>query len=187
MSTEKPECPGVLRGFPLSPDLYADDVRGILDTCLERYGEREWRAVVLTQEIHGHLGIYSALGAKMGLRAIELLEARGIHQEPSIVSYAGSIPPISCFNDGLQVSTGSTVGHGLFSVADDPVKRAEADFSAGGSVFTLRLREEYSRQIRSDIEKGTAVYGRSPAYWQYVRRLALGYWRDWDRKEIFAQ
>ena len=186
MYTEKTVCPGVLKDFPLSPDLYADDVRDILDTCLERYGEREWRVVVLSQEIHGHLGIYSALGAKMGLRAMELLEARGIYQEPTIVSYAGSVPPISCFNDGLQVSTGSTVGHGLFSVADNPVKRAEADFSAGGTVFTLRLKEEYSRQIRSDIEKGTAAYGRSPEYWEYVRRLALEYWRDWDRTVIFG-
>ena len=32
---------------------------------IERFGLREWRAVVLTNEVHGHLGIYSSLGVKV--------------------------------------------------------------------------------------------------------------------------
>ena len=60
---------GVLKSFLFPQDLYADDVADIVGNCIKRHGEAEWRAVVLTNDIHGHLGIYSTLGAKMGLRA----------------------------------------------------------------------------------------------------------------------
>ena len=57
--------------FPLSADLYAADVAAICERTIARYGSDEWRKVTLTNALHGHLGIYSTLGAKMGLRACE--------------------------------------------------------------------------------------------------------------------
>ena len=62
----------VLKNFPLHPTHYADDVAQILTPSIERYGEQEWQAIVQTNELHGHLGIYSTIGAKMGLYAREL-------------------------------------------------------------------------------------------------------------------
>ena len=113
---------GVLKSFLLPADFYADDVRDIVGNCIQRYGEEEWQAVTLTNEIHGHLGIYSTLGAKMGIRARELFRKRGAEGEMQILSFAGNVPPVSCLNDGLQVSTGASMGHGLFAVsAQNPV------------------------------------------------------------------
>ncbi|MBQ9410302.1 MAG: formylmethanofuran dehydrogenase subunit E family protein [Bacteroidales bacterium] len=175
---------GVLKSFQFPQDFYADDVRDIVGTCISRYGEQEWKVITLTNEIHGHLGIYSTLGAKMGLRAKELLQAEG---HVSVVSYAGAIPPVSCFNDGLQVSTGASLGHGLIRISEDPLKRPEAVFTCGEKSIRLALKPEYDAIIRRDIEEGVALYGHSPSYWQYVRSLALKYWRDWDRKEIFTE
>jgi pyrimidine-specific ribonucleoside hydrolase len=57
----------VLKSFPLHPTLYADDVALILTPSIERHGQQEWRLIVQTNELHGHLGIYSTIGAKMGL------------------------------------------------------------------------------------------------------------------------
>lgn len=153
---------------------------------MERFGPREWRLVVLTHEIHGHLGIYSTLGVKMGLRARELFESEGLDGDIAVLSHAGSVPPVSCLNDGLQVSTGATVGHGLIAVSEDPEKRVEARFSCGGRDLTLRLRPEFESQIREDIRAGVERFGHSPAYWQYVRSLALRYWAEWDRTQIFS-
>ena len=175
---------GVLKSFQFPQDFYADDVRDIVGTCVSRYGETEWRIITLTNEIHGHLGIYSTLGAKMGLRAAELLQAE---DHISVVSFAGSEPPVSCFNDGLQVSTGASLGHGLITVSDEPDKRAEAHFTSGGKTLKLRLKPEYENRIREDIKEGVARYGHSPSYWQYVRSLALKYWAEWGRKEIFTE
>ena len=76
---------GVLKSFLLPADFYADDVRDIVGNCIQRYGEEEWRAVTLTNEIHGHLGIYSTLGAKMGIRARELFRERGAEGEEGSV------------------------------------------------------------------------------------------------------
>lgn len=176
---------GVLRSFDLPFDLYADDVQSIVGDAVERFGEREWKAVLLTNEIHGHLGIYSTIGAKMGLRACELLGDPGPDSQVSIISHAGSRPPVSCLNDGLQTSTGATVGHGLFQVADTAVPYPEATFICKDKSLTLRLKEEYRSQIESDIRTGVERFGHSPAYWAYVRSLAIRYWSGWDRREIF--
>ena len=110
---------GILKSFLLPLDLYADDVAEIAPDCLRQYGEPEWRSVLLTNEIHGHLGIYSTLGAKMGVWARDLFRERGVDEPVSVLSSAGSIPPVSCLNDGLQVSTGASMGHGLFAVAPE--------------------------------------------------------------------
>ena len=179
----------VLTSFQLPESLYADDVNAILRVTQERFGIREWRLVVLTNEIHGHLGIYSTIGVKMGLRVKEILEAEGYAEEPTIVSYAGSIPPISCMNDGLQVSTGSTLGHGLISIADTDKASPSALISYAKSKhnpsFRIELKEEYRKQIEEDILKGVNMYGHTEPYWKYVRQLALKYWSTWDRREIF--
>lgn len=145
--------------------------------------ERERRAVELTNQIHGHIGIYSILGAKMGLHARDLFGADG---PIGIVSYAGLTPPVSCFNDGLQISTGSTLGRGLISVADDPQARAEATFTCGGKTIRLRLKPEFESIIQADIRRGVDLFGHSPKYWQYVEDLALRYSQDWDRGDIFV-
>lgn len=150
-----------------------------------RYGFREWRLVVLTYRIHGHLGIYSTLGAKMGLFAREWFEKEGIAGHISLVSYAGSVPPVSCLNDGLQMSTGATVGHGLISISDDPDKRVEALFTRGEKTLRVWLKPAYEERIREDIRYGVQQYGSSPAYWKYIRNLALKYWAKWDRTKIF--
>lgn len=179
----------VLTSFLLPESLYADDVIAILRVTQERFGTREWRLVVLANEIHGHLGIYSTLGVKMGLHAMEILEEEGYSEEPTIVSYAGSTPPISCMNDGLQVSTGSTLGHGLISISQGSERIPAALFSCGDDKrrisFRVELKETYREQIEEDIKKGVTLYGHTKPYWEYVRGLALKYWSSWDRKEIF--
>lgn len=86
------------------------DVVPIIDSAISRHGPSEWRAGVLTNELHGHLGIYATIGVKMGIRAREYFNI-GV-DDIFVTTYAGHKPPISCMNDGLQVGTGASVGHG---------------------------------------------------------------------------
>ncbi len=174
----------VFYGFPVSGNLYSDDVASILDSTLARHGASEWRAAVLTNELHGHLGIYATIGVKMGIRAREFFNI-GV-DDIHVTSYAGSTPPVSCLNDGLQVGTGGTVGHGLIIVADVKHPRPEAEFKFKDRTLRLRLKEQYARRIRDDVRHGVELYGTSsPKYWQYIRELALRYWAEFDRHEIF--
>ena len=174
----------VFEGFPDNPELYADDVRPLMQNIIRRHGREEWRLGVLTNELHGHLGIYAIVGAKMGLRARQYFHI-GI-DDISIVSHAGSLPPLSCINDGLQVSTGGTLGHGLITVLSEPPFQPEAAFTFKGRTIRIRLKELYWKIIRNDIGKGIKLYGlNTEDYWKYVRKLAIHYWLEWDRLNIF--
>ncbi|MBQ4541109.1 MAG: formylmethanofuran dehydrogenase subunit E family protein [Alistipes sp.] len=168
--------------FPLSADLYAADVAAICERTIARYGSDEWRKVTLTNALHGHLGIYSTLGAKMGLRACEEMA----RDEMEIISLAGSRPPMSCMNDGLQVATGSTLGHGLITATLSHNPRPVALFHTSERSFLLALKSTHLRQIQHDIAE--CILRNSPdseGYWADVRSLAIGYWEQMDRHEIF--
>jgi len=144
----------------------------------------EWRICVLTNEMHHHLGIYALIGAKMGLRAREHLGAA--FGAVRVVSFAGNQPPVSCFNDGLQLSTGATLGHGNIVVADERPARPEARFHEEGRSVQLRLNGEYQARIRSDVAQAVKQHGSlTPPYFAQIRRLALLYWLEWDRTQIF--
>lgn len=162
---------------------YIEDIQAIMDSTIQKYGKEEWNACVLTSELHRHLGVYALIGAKMGVRGKEYFGAGA--DELKIVSYAGLVPPFSCLNDGLQVSTGATVGHGLIQVNEN-TKLPKAEFEYLGRKISISLKEEYRTKIASEIKKLSAIYGLdSNIYWDLVRDLAVKYWSNWDRHEIF--
>ena len=134
-----------LAGFPTEPSLYKYDVRAMMDETIKKFGLDEWKACVLTDEIHGHLGIYSIVGAKMGIRAREYFHAGT--DKLHVITYGGSKPPKSCLNDGLQASTGATIGQGLIMVASVEEALPQADFSYKGKTIRIRLKEEYKQRI----------------------------------------
>ncbi len=173
-----------LYGFPVNPELYTYDIRMIMDQALKNYGLDEWKACVMTDEFHGHLGVYSIVGAKMGIRAREYF---GIGTDLlSIISYAGSVTPFSCMNDGLQVSTGATLGQGTIKLAAESVTKPQAVFTYNGKSIILRLKPEYVNQLRAVIEKGVKDYGLDDeGYWNLVRQTSIRFWLEWDRNEIF--
>ncbi len=174
----------VFYGFPADTALYAQDVAPIIDSAISRHGISEWRAGVLTNELHGHLGIYAIVGVKMGIRAREYFNI-GV-DDILVTSFAGSRPPVSCMNDGLQVATVATLGHGLITVADVGTPRPEALFQFKEKIIRLKLKSEYADRIRRDVEEGITRYGNlTEEYWQYIRELALRYWVEFDRHDIF--
>ena len=126
------------------------------------------------------------LGVKMGLYVKDFFNADGLTGHIGIVAYTGSVPPVSCLLDGLQASTGSTLGHGLIKVAESSAPpRAEATFTCGEKSITVSLKPEYESQIQADIRRGVEFYAHGPDYWKYVEDLAIRYAREWDRDGIF--
>ena len=164
---------------------YFPDVQPIMDETVKKYGKAEWIAETMANELHRHLGVFAIVGTKMGIRAKEYFNA-GI-DEMKIVSYAGAIPPFSCMNDGLQVSTGATVGHGLISIAPDTMVRPVADFTYMGRTIRVSLKPEYGKKIASEVKELNEIYGlNSDIYWELIRKLAIKYWATFDRHVVFS-
>jgi pyrimidine-specific ribonucleoside hydrolase len=176
----------VLRAFPSAPGQLQDDVAPFASQIIARHGDEEWKIVVLTNELHRHLGFYSILGAKMGLRARELLGA-GL-DELRVESLAGLQPPVSCLNDGLQVSTGASLGRGAICVPATTTPQAAATFTAHGRRVRLQVKANLVDQIEAEIRTALRQHGGlTPAYFAAVRRISLEAWRDLDRKVIFEE
>ena len=169
---------------PLPVDVLQPDVQARRDTILANNGPDEWFAQLLLNELHEHLGAYSIIGVKMGLRASELLNAP--QHTMTVVSAAPPTQPVSCLNDGLLVSTGSTPGRGLFSHIPGPPDTVEATFEYNGRAITLRLKDEYRARIRATIQDLLAHYTlEDDAYWDGVREFGLDIWEDWHRRDLF--
>lgn len=68
--------------------------------------EADWAAA---GRFHGHLGPWLALGLRLGRDLLELLDATG-HFGLLVEVECPPAPPLSCLLDGLQWSTGATMG-----------------------------------------------------------------------------
>jgi pyrimidine-specific ribonucleoside hydrolase len=180
-----PRAAVLLDHYPTDSLLLQRDVAARAVEIIHRHGLEEWKSALLASELHRHLGVYSILGVKMGIRAREILEASA--DELRVESWAGFEPPLSCMNDGLQVATGATLGRGTISVATDR-SEPKALFMKGSKRLELHLREEVTARIRRDVRDALESHGNlTPAYWAKIRELALDYWLELDRREIFRE
>ena len=175
----------VFEAFPVDQTLYRKDYAEILTFTMEKYGPEEWKAICLTNEIHGHTGIYSIIGAKMGIRAMEYFHV-GINNLQA-TSFAGSQPPLSCLTDGVQISTGATPGQGLLTIAGEVADLPTVAFTFNGRTIQMVLNESIATQMKEEIRYGVENFGlESDTYWLYIEKLALEYWTDFNRHEIFS-
>jgi pyrimidine-specific ribonucleoside hydrolase len=174
----------VFNRFPVQPEMFNYDVRPILDSAIARFGYDEWKANVMTDEFHGHLGVFSIVGAKMGIKARELFGVGADMIE--VTSYAGTKPPYSCLNDGIQVSTGATLGMGTIHLANRNKTEPMAIFKYKNRSIRISLKKEYLEQVDADIKEGIMKFGlMDDGYWKLIRHNALKYWVEWDRNKIF--
>ncbi|HUX58224.1 MAG TPA: nucleoside hydrolase [Bacteroidales bacterium] len=171
-------------GFPVNRELYVYDVRQIMDSAIAYYGIDEWKACVMTDEFHGHLGVFSIVGAKMGIYAREYF---GIGTDLlEINTYAGSKEPLSCMNDGLQVSTGATLGQGAIHLINDTLAKPQAVFTYQNHSILIKLKSRYLKKLKSVIDEGVKNYGlEDESYWNLIRQTSIKYWLEWDRNKIF--
>jgi len=175
----------VLERYPIDPQEFRPDVRPLVTAIIARHGQEEFRAALLTNELHRHLGTYSILGAKMGIRAREVLGAD--LDTLSVTSRAGLKPPLSCLNDGLQVATGASLGRGAIQVPEGESSPA-ATFQHGTQKLTLRLKDDIFRRIRAEQEALVKRFGgMGPEYFREVRAASLKHWLELDRREVFME
>jgi inosine-uridine preferring nucleoside hydrolase/FmdE protein associated with molybdenum formylmethanofuran dehydrogenase len=174
----------VFADAPLPASALRPDVRERMDRIIDRHGRTEWFAQLMMNELHEHLGAYSVIGVKMGLRAAELLNAPTHGMK--VVSHVKPGPPVSCLNDGVIVATGCTPGRALFSYGPPDAGAVKVAFSYNGRTITLTLKDRYRGQVRRKIQDLLRVSSLDDhAYWDGVRRVGLDIWEHWHRCDLF--
>jgi pyrimidine-specific ribonucleoside hydrolase len=177
----KPVC---LKDYPTDPALFNDIVRPYVHKIIERHGMEEWKAVLLTNELHRHLGMWSIVGAKMGIRAREVLRAP--FDELEVISFSGFKPPFSCLSDGLQVSTGASLGRA--NITNTHLGQPEAMFIYKGKRLNMKVKPEIKAEIRRVIKELSGKYGfRSAKYFHELDKESVKYWFEWDRNKMFVE
>jgi pyrimidine-specific ribonucleoside hydrolase len=149
-----------------------------------KYGLEEWKAALLTHEMHRHLGAYSIIGVKMGILAREILEAD--LDELTVVSYTGLNPPLSCLTDGLQNATGASLGRGTISNSTGSKEYPKALFISGSRKISIELKPEIMQRIQSEIIRLSNQYGYGThRYFEEIRILSIHFWVNLNRKDMF--
>lgn len=168
----------------LAGDSLQPEIRALREKAFPAFGPNEWFAQLLMNEVHDHLGAYSIIGVKMGLRAAELLNAPP--HALRVISHAPATPPSSCLDDGLIVATGSTPGRALFTHEAPEKPAIAAGFEYNGRRLELTLKAERQKEIGERIAALRGQYGiENDAYWTAVRQFGVEVWTTWNRCEIF--
>jgi len=175
-------------GLPLKGHIYIQEIEDLIERgIIAKYSREEFEASILTHELHGHIGVYTLIGTKMGLYARELLSAP--RRQMKIVSECGGGKyPLKCINDGILVSTLCSPIYGKLEI-DSSKSNYAAAFSYGDKTVRLELKQGYRSQLEDRIDDAVKKYRKegkfTPPYWEEVRKMTWWAWEEWDRKVIF--
>ena len=96
-------------------------------------------------EFHGHLGPYLVLGLKAGFYANEILGKDPFKMKAFIETHTS--PPESCFIDGIQFSTGCTLGKGNISIKES--RSLKVCFKKDDKELKLILKKKIMDELKS--------------------------------------
>ena len=99
----------------------------------------EMNELELIRKFHGHLGPNVIFGYRMG-KLVKTERQKYVHAKV----YCGSEPPMSCLIDGIQLSSGCTMGKNNISV----VGKGELKV-----VFEYKDGRKLEVKVKKDIEK----------------------------------
>jgi len=107
--------------------------------------ELEQRAI----EFHGHDGPFMTIGLRMGITALEMLDCKGWFGLNCEVRLNWA-PPDSCVIDGIQSSTGCTMGKKNITVIEQP--GVEAVFtSRDNKSVRIKLKQEVIDKLKGNM------------------------------------
>ncbi|MFW6109051.1 MAG: FmdE family protein [archaeon] len=118
-----------------------------VETPKQRNYTRELEETAI--QFHGHGGPFLVIGLKMGLHALKTLDAKGWFNLTCRV-YLNWAPPDSCVIDGIQSSTGCTMGKHNITVEDG--KGITAEFTDRNTSVKIKLRDDILARIRATLD-----------------------------------
>jgi formylmethanofuran dehydrogenase subunit E len=102
---------------------------------------------------HGHLGPYLVIGYRMGKIANDILSKDPFSKD--VIVDTGTKPPMSCIIDGIQFSSGCTLGKGNISVKNKGI--AKAHFAYNGKNVRIVLKPNIQKDIDTNVIKENMI------------------------------
>jgi formylmethanofuran dehydrogenase subunit E len=116
-------------------------------------GQQELTSAIRDAEkLHGHLGPFLVIGVRMGKIAKRVLNAR----EEDKLRACARIPvltPFSCILDGIQVTTGCTVGNQRLSIEDSKEIAVRFELERDKAI-RICVRREAVEELMGKISEG---------------------------------
>ena len=110
------------------------------------------RELEALKAFHGHLGVYVTLGLRMGEIGKRTL---GPYKGLSAAVTSRPEPPMLCVVDGVQFSSGCTMGKG--NIRAVPGENPEVVFAKEGRTLRVALRPGWRERIDREMSKEREV------------------------------
>lgn len=111
--------------------------------------------IELIRRFHGHLGPNVIYGYRMGLIA------RPDHHKDAVAKvYCGAVPPMSCLIDGIQMTSGCTMGKNNIQVTGEGELKAEFEYRNGNKmVISVKdsVRDRFQDGLNHDNEDERSI------------------------------
>jgi len=106
------------------------------------------------ERFHGHLGPYAIIGYKMGEIANKTLGSDPFSKKA--VVWTGTTPPLSCIIDGLQMSSGCTLGKGNILVHQEGSPKVQLTNNDGKQI-EITLKPSIKQEIDTTVTEENIV------------------------------
>ncbi len=106
------------------------------------------------ERFHGHLGPYAIIGYKMGEIANKTLGLDPFSKKA--VVWTGTTPPLSCIIDGLQMSSGCTLGKGNILVRQEGSPKVQFTNNDGKQI-EITLKPSIKQEIDTTVTEENIV------------------------------
>jgi len=105
----------------------------------------------LAVQFHGHPGVFIAIGIRMGLLALKYLNSKGYFDLDTLIQTRMK-PPYQCLIDGIQISTGSTIGKGNLNIQYSDDKIFGIFKTEAGKEIKIEVLPEFLEHIKKQIK-----------------------------------
>jgi formylmethanofuran dehydrogenase subunit E len=100
------------------------------------------------QQFHGHLGVYVTVGLRMGAIGKRRF---GHYKGLRAIVQSAPEPPMRCVLDGVQFSSGCTMGKG--NIVLEPGSEPSVSFEKDGRRLSITLRRGWRERIDREMSK----------------------------------
>jgi len=106
------------------------------------------------EQFHGHIGPYAVIGFRMGKIANEKLGKNPFSKKAQV--WTDAKPPMSCIIDGIQMSSGCTIGKGNLTILSGKLPKVRFSNNEGKQVEIL-LRESIKNDIDTTVNEENII------------------------------
>jgi formylmethanofuran dehydrogenase subunit E len=100
---------------------------------------------------HGHPGVFLAIGIRMGLLALKDLNSKGYFELEAFIQ-TRERPPYQCLLDGIQFSTGCTIGKGNLKIQYSDSALFGIFTTQSNKKIEIKVLPEFLERIKQQIK-----------------------------------